>query len=186
VTSVHFTARVRLARSAPTRQRASVPTPPGEAACARAEDVYRLYFHGPAYQVIDRAWREGPGAAALLRGDLPPNHDPATLPLLASPRLIEACFQVAGLWEMAQNGRLALPEGIESVSLFLPLEEATGWLFALATPDPAGKSFGATVVDASGRVLVRMRGYRTVALPGALDAERAAPLRAAFGAATRG
>jgi acyl carrier protein len=180
-TSLHFSGRVRLVREAPAPQRASVPTPPAEKSCARAEDVYRLYFHGPAYRVIDRAWRQGPGAAALLASALPPNHAPPALALRAAPRLVEACFQVAGLWEMAERGRLALPHSLASVAFLLPPEEATGWLFAVATPDPEGEAFGATVVDASGRALVRLRGYRTVALPEALDAERAAPLRAAFG-----
>ena len=32
--------------------------------------------------------------------DLPGNHMPADRPTLMSPRLIELCFQTAGLWEM--------------------------------------------------------------------------------------
>ncbi len=179
-TTVHFTGRVRLGRKAPRKQRASVPTPRSGRASAGSEDVYRLYFHGPAYRVIDRAWREGPSAAALLATELPPNHTPPELPLLAAPRLVEACFQVAGLWEMAVNGRLALPEQVDSIALLLPPEEAQGWLFAVATPDPAGDAFGCSVVDASGRVVVRLRGYRTVPLPGTLDPDLVAPLGAAF------
>ena len=176
----HFRAEVRLAKEAAAPQRAGVPSAPSPRAVA-ADAIYQVYFHVPAYQVIDRAWREGPGTAALLRDPLPPNHAPAALPLCTAPRLLEACFQAAGLHEMGASGRMALPQAIDAVIFTAPPGEGTGWRFVLATPDPEGASFGARVVDASGRLLLRVRGYRTVALPGGADAERTAPIRRALG-----
>ena len=44
-----------------------------------------------------------------------------------------------------------------------------------------GAGFDADVVDARGRVVLRLRGYRTVALPSPLEADKLAPLQAAMG-----
>ncbi|HME68267.1 MAG TPA: SDR family NAD(P)-dependent oxidoreductase, partial [Myxococcota bacterium] len=178
-TSRHFAGRVRLQRALGAPARMGVPSPPS-GPVVEASDLYRLYFHGPAYRVLDRTWRDGPAAVALLTRELPPNHAPADLPLRAAPRLVEACFQTAGVWEMGVLGRFGLPQQVESIVFHLPPEAATGWLFAIATPGPDGQTFGAWIVDASGHVLVRLRGYRTVEVPGALDAALLAPLQAAM------
>ena len=47
---------------------------------------------------------------------LPDNHHPSELPTLMAPRLIELCFQTAGLWEMGVQGRMGLPLHIDRVS----------------------------------------------------------------------
>jgi len=53
-TTTHFTARVRLAKQpVPTLTAPKLGTPIGH--LVEAADIYRLYFHGPAYQVIERA-----------------------------------------------------------------------------------------------------------------------------------
>ena len=43
---------------------------------------------------------------------------------LMAPRLIELCFQTAGLWEMGVEGRMGLPQHIDRVSLLRNPEEA--------------------------------------------------------------
>ena len=77
------------------------------------DDVYRLYFHGPAYQVVAEGWQDDGAAVAGSPTDLPPNHEPADLPTVLAPRLVELCFQTAGLWEAGRTGRLALPAHVE-------------------------------------------------------------------------
>ena len=52
-----------------------------------------------------------------LASDLPVNHQPSDLPTLMSPRLIELCFQTAGLWEMGAHSRMGLPQQVDQVSL---------------------------------------------------------------------
>ncbi len=47
--------------------------------------------------------------------DLPGNHDPSDRPTLMAPRLIELCFQTAGLWEMGVHGRMGLPLHVDQV-----------------------------------------------------------------------
>ena len=86
--TTHFTGRVRLSRTGPEPARVDPPARAGDE--AGAEDVYRMYFHGPAYQVVSTSWRVGDAAAAELAGDLPANHAPADQPTQAAPRLVEA------------------------------------------------------------------------------------------------
>jgi hypothetical protein len=121
-----------------------------------------MYFHGPTYQVVQAAWRDGDQSAARMRADLPPNHssDAATI---AHPRLIELCFQTAGLWEAGREGRLALPTHVDSATI-LAQPEAGAALTCLSRQGEDG-SFECVVADQDGNVAVHMRGYRTVTLP---------------------
>ncbi|HYL46426.1 MAG TPA: SDR family NAD(P)-dependent oxidoreductase, partial [Candidatus Limnocylindrales bacterium] len=176
-TTTHFTARVRLSKQA--LKSVTGPVPGSQAgAIVEAADIYRLYFHGPAYQVLEHAWWDGKQVVALMSNALPANHFPADLPTLAAPRLIELCFQAAGLWEMAVQGRMGLPQHIDRVSFLRPPELAEGRLYAAVTPNPGRSSFDAEVIDAAGNRYVRLSGYRTVALPNAIEEERLKPLHA--------
>ncbi len=179
--TTHFTARVRL-----TRQKPKAVTVPAlgspEGHIIEAADLYRLYFHGPAYQVVERAWRDGHRIVGLLAKDLPANHLPLELPAQIAPRLIELCFQTAGLWEMGVQGRMGLPLHIDRVSaLAFPAPEPDGArLYAVVTINQDRGSFDAEVVDAKGNRYLQLGGYRTVALPSAVDAGRLKALQAAM------
>ena len=108
--------------------------------------------------------------------DLPGNHQPSDRPTLMAPRLIELCFQTAGLWEMGVQGRMGLPQHVHQVVF---VARARIWpkarLYAVVTPHPEHESFDAEVVDATGNRYVHLSGYRTVALPDSVDVE---PLKA--------
>ncbi|MDJ0868430.1 MAG: SDR family NAD(P)-dependent oxidoreductase, partial [Myxococcota bacterium] len=174
----HFRARVRLSPRAPEPETAELPSGP-HGAVVDAESVYRVYFHGPAYRVLECAWREDHGAAGRLADPLPDDRTPADSPLCIAPRLVELCFQTAGVHEIGTTGRMGLPTRIARLTLpgaGLPLGPG---LCALASPCPAG-GYDAVVVDAEGRVRVRLEGYETTGLPVALDEDAAAPLRAAM------
>jgi hypothetical protein len=108
--TVHFTGSVRLARHPSPVVRGEPPAVAGHGPVVSPEDVYRLYFHGPAFRVVREAWREDGASAGLLAADLPVDHEPST----------------------------------------------------------------------AASVLLRMQGYRTVALPGPLDETVRAPLRDAM------
>jgi hypothetical protein len=73
------------------------------------------------------------------------------------------------MWELSALGRFALPLHVDRVRP--AWSEAEGPFFAVVTPVEDGDRFDASVVDARGTVHLRMEGYRTVALPGAVDAE---------------
>jgi hypothetical protein len=172
--TTHFTARVRLTKQASA---AMTPAPPGklDGSGIEAADIYRLYFHGPAYQVVERAWWDGNRIVGLMNKSLPDNHHPPERPTLMAPRLIELCFQTAGLWEMGVQGRMGLPRHIDRVSLLREPDLADGTLYAVVTPSPNRSSFDADVVDTKGNRYLHLSGYHTVALPGGVDAE---PLKA--------
>ena len=173
--TTHFTGRVRLTRDAPEGQHEDPPA--REGAEVAADDVYRMYFHGPAYQVVSSAWRAGDRSAAQFAADLPANHSPDDQPTQAAPRLIELCFQAAGLWEAGRDGRLALPTHVtRAVVLGSAGEAAEGPLTVSALQGTDG--FDCVVTDASGAVAVRLEGYRTVALPQPLADDVQAPIRA--------
>jgi hypothetical protein len=138
-----------------------------------APDIYRIYFHGPAYQVLDRVWRTETGAAGAYRTPLPPDHEPSGRPLATRPRLLELCFQTAGIWEIGMTSTMALPTHIDRVS-FAPGSDDGA---ARCTVRSADGAFDATVTTESGDVLVQLNGYRTVQLPGALRPEEIEPLR---------
>jgi hypothetical protein len=159
--TTHFTARVRLARE--LREIAPAPPPPMSLVhTIDAADIYRIYFHGPAYQVLHRAWWDEGRIVGELAANLPPNHVPADRPLAMAPRWIELCFQTAGLWEMATRHHMGLPQSVSAVWLGRGYEAAQGPLYAVVTPDAAGESFDADVVDAAGNCYLHLAGYRTV------------------------
>jgi len=174
--TVHFTGAVRLSRLAPEPETEPVPAEGGPE--VSKEDVYRLYFHGPAYQVVSSAWQHGSAAAARFAADLPANHEPTTDSAVLGPRLVELCFQTAGLWEAGVHGRLALPLHVGRVRLLAePVE--TGSLVAVTRP--AGDGFAGAVVDADGQVVLRLDDYRTVPLPEPIAEDVRAPIRSVFG-----
>jgi hypothetical protein len=93
------------------------------------------------------------------------------------PRLIELCFQTAGLWEISLEGRMGLPQHVRQVCMWRSPESADGPLYAVVTPSQEQGSFDAEVVDGSGNRYLQVDGYSTVALPDSLDAELLATLR---------
>jgi hypothetical protein len=137
-----------------------------------------MYFHGPAYQVLGRAWRYDGGSVGRYSDGLPANHVPADLPTVTGPRLVELCFQTAGLWQAGREGRLGLPQHVDAVRVVGDPAAAHRGLHAIA--QPSGDGYDCVVVDEQGDVLIRLNGYRTVELPGVLPNDVRAPLAAAM------
>jgi hypothetical protein len=178
--TVHFRARVRLERgeAGPETFAAALENP---GAPLVASDIYSVYFHGPAYQVLESAWKNGSGVVGLFADPLPPNHVPVDRPTLLAPRLVELAFQTAGVFELGTRGLMGLPLRVERVRAVRPPETASGRLFAVVTPSASGGgACDARVVDADGNVFLAVEGYRTVELPGAASAAQLEPFRAAM------
>lgn len=150
---------------------ARVPLQLSSEGIVSAAQIYRIYFHGPAYQVLDSAWRDGERIIGQMSEDLPRDHNPSQGPTLIGPRLIELCFQTAGLLEICEHNRMGLPLYVHHVSWSRPPELPVGPLFAVVTPDMAGEEFDAEVVDKQGNRYLQLTGYRTVTLPDKVDAE---------------
>ena len=173
--TVYFTGSVRLTSDPPVLT-ADEAAPGDDIAALAAEQVYRLYFHGPAYQVVGSAWRHGDGAAARFAADLPPQVD---APVLIGPRLVELCFQTVGLLEAGTDGILALPLHVDAVRLAGRPEERPG-LVATARRDGHG-GFNCTMRDDDGTLVLRLDGYRTVPLPDPPPADVIGPIREVIG-----
>jgi len=172
--TLHFTARVRVTRRPPEALTGAELRLSADSIVDAAR-IYRIYFHGPAYQVIDRAWRNGDQIIGQMAQGLPSNHQPSEQPTLAAPRLIELCFQTAGLWEIGNHNRMGLPQHVAQVSWSRAPETVNSLLYAVVTPNGERGTFDAEVVDSEGNHYLRMSGYRTAALPNGVDG---APLQA--------
>jgi NAD(P)-dependent dehydrogenase (short-subunit alcohol dehydrogenase family) len=184
--ALHFTGRVHLVRL-PEGEAATVaegPTSPppswNGSATVGPEDIYRVYFHGPAFQVLEGVERDGDRVVGKLCMDLPP-FTGAPKQTLTPPRLIELCLQTAGVWEIGKTGVLALPTAIDRVVLHQVQENGSA-LYAQMEPKAAPDGevcFDGQVVDENGKVYLEMHGYRTARLPTAVDAKEVEPLKAA-------
>jgi hypothetical protein len=171
----HFVADVRLTAGAggpagegtsPLRHVDFAP-PSADALPILASDIYKVFFHGPAYQVIERGGVSGVSAIALFSGQLPPNSQPDDVASLMAPRLVELCFQTAALWSVQTKSAMAFPLGIGRVTVYRQPQEAAGRrLYCFCTTGDDGESYDAQVVDETGDIYVDLLGYRTVARPG--------------------
>lgn len=178
--TTHFAANVRLHSEPLTQEQADeLPGEPQSATLA-ADDLYRVYFHGPAYQVVQSAWRDGANIVSTMATDLPADHIPPERNLVLDPRLLELCFQTAGAWEIGTTGKMRLPRYINRVSVAGNNGGATAGLQAIVQPSETGDSHDALVVDSEGHVHIRMHGYESIALPGSVGETEQNPLRIAM------
>ena len=175
--TTHATGSVRLTAQAPRPEVDDSPTQEAAVSVGHA-DIYRLFPHGPAYQVLEKAWRRDGDAVGLLADPLPPDHSPGGGGTTTEPRLVELCFQTVGLWDLGQAGQLALP-GHANLIRTLHKPQGDGPLFALVHPAGDG-SFDCRVVDPAGDVLVRIDGYRSTPLPGAIADDIRNPISTAM------
>jgi NAD(P)-dependent dehydrogenase (short-subunit alcohol dehydrogenase family) len=175
--TTHFTGSVRLTAQPPRPEIDNSPTQEAAVSVGHA-DIYHLFPHGPAYQVLDRAWRCNGDAVGLLAAQLPPDRLPAGDPTTTEPRLTELCFQTVGIWDLGHIGHLALP-GQADLIRTLRRPRGDGPLFAIVHPASDG-SFDCRVVDSAGNVLVRIDGYRSTPLPGAVADDLRRPIHVAM------
>jgi hypothetical protein len=181
--AVHFSGRVHLVPLPKDTDSAPATYPPswnGEATVA-PEAIYRVYFHGPAFQVLDGVQAGHERVVGRMRTDLPPMTGESKQ-TLTPPLLIELCLQTAGVWEIGKTGTLALPTAIDRVVIHHRPENGS-LLYAEMEPKtgPGDKvQFDGHVVDEQGTVCVELYGYRTARLPDPIGEEKAAPLRAAI------
>ena len=175
----HFAATVRLAREPVDRHRSEAPPHASDASVAD-KDIYQVYFHGPAYQVLDTAWRDNGVVVGRMREQLPDDRQPADLEMVTEPRLVELCFQTAGVWQIGTTGRMGLPQHIDELECVRSADAVEGRLHAVVSPRDGGKSFDAHVTDEAGNLYVVLRGYQTAELPEDVDPDKRKPLRAAM------
>jgi len=165
----HFKAQVVLQRNPLDKPVIAFEPPSADTLPIGKEAIYKVFFHGPAYQVIESAKVAGETTVALMADKLPANTAPEQADSLMAPRLIELCFQTAALWSVETKQAMALPAGLQAVTAYRQPEEANGQrLYALVKTTNDGATYDAQVVDAAGNVYVALQGYRTVVMPGSV------------------
>jgi hypothetical protein len=143
------------------------------------DDIYKLYFHGPAFQVLDGVQRAGDSMLGKLRKDLP-SITAGGQALLSTPVLVELCLQTAGVWEVGSTGVLGLPHSIGQLKLYRTKTNGIP-IFAEVFPiegEDGRLQFDARVVDAKGHLYLELKDYRTAPLPYAVENELVEPLKA--------
>ncbi|PDW04854.1 type I polyketide synthase [Candidatus Viridilinea mediisalina] len=168
IETVHFRAEVRLSRRAPAQPQGEVPSLNGNAQVIARDAIYQVYFHGPAYQVLAQVTLNDESAIGLMANDLPADSVPADVEQLVNPRLLELCFQTAGVWEIYQSEQMALPSAFDSLIVYRNLRAAPAdtRIYAVVSHHASGNGFDARVLDDQGNVYLDLSGYRTARLPG--------------------
>ncbi len=174
---LHFSGKVLISEEKAIQHTAGIPPAWLEKEVICSEDIYKLYFHGPSFQVLDCAQRSGDVVLGRLRANLLPisNGNQQTI---SRPILVELCFQTAGLWEAGSTGIISLPQSIESLTLFRQ-DDQGGEIYAEVRPNEQEDqlSFDARVVDSAGNVYLELKNYRTAALPYSAERSLVEPLQ---------
>ena len=175
----HFQGKVLLV---PASQPHTVTTaePPhwNGAYTVQAADIYKLYFHGPSFQVLEGVQLDGKLVLGKLNKKLPPITENEKL-LLSVPVLVELCFQTAGVWEIGTNGSLSLPQSIGCLKIFENKVNGVP-IYAEVTPKTMKDGevqFNARVIDSKGQVYLEIENYRTSRLPYSVEQTLLTPLR---------
>jgi hypothetical protein len=164
--------------------------------------IYRLFFHGPSFQIIGSAHLQHGGLVATLAADLPALVDAPT-PSALAPRLIELCLQGAGLLELTGTGRMMIPRSLDLVARHGDIDCDSGLTLRAvvrrrleAGADPAGAPdpgsepagaegpmvFDAAVLDDEDQVHLEVLGYRTAPYDQPVDDAAVAAIVAALSA----
>ncbi|MBW7886013.1 MAG: SDR family NAD(P)-dependent oxidoreductase, partial [Caldilineaceae bacterium] len=162
----HFIADVRLSPALAQAPAVKFTPPASSNLSIEAETIYHTFFHGPAYQVIERARVGDSECVALMASGLPANTAPASAASIMAPRLVELCFQSAALWTEKVKGVMGLPLGFKRVTAYRQPDAAGDRrLYCLCRTADNGATFDAQVVDESGQLYVELKGYVTVSRP---------------------
>lgn len=144
----------------------------------QAAEIYRLYFHGPSFQVLAGVQRSGELVLGKLQHDLPAI-TAGRQTLFSTPILLELCLQTAGVWEAGLTGTLGLPSSIGQLRLHKNKTNGAA-IFAEVSPSrlqDGSLIFDARVVDAKGRVYLEIDNYRTSPLPYSVEEDLIQPFK---------
>jgi len=170
---LHFKGKVFLTPTKEALQPVKTQPPHWNGAyTVSSDDIYRIYFHGPAFQVLEAVQRNNGHIIGKMHQQV---LDYTKNPI---PYLIELCLQTAGVWEIGLRGILALPNAIDQLTIYTNKLNGKA-IFAQVFPQINGDSytFDAQAIDAEGNLLVEMKGYRTIATEMSVDSDLILPLR---------
>jgi len=133
------------------------------------EDLYSVFFHGPAFRLLDHVVLEGNGKGIRFR--YTDTEQRAGMFTDFIPSAIEAAFQAAAAFGIESRGFMALPVGIGRAEVYShDIEPFGGELIfkgASVQEGPEGRAVlraDGTVHDREGKVLVKLVGVEMVEL----------------------
>jgi malonyl CoA-acyl carrier protein transacylase len=175
----HFTGKVHLVCKEDLAREVTAEAPKWNGSyTVKSEDIYKLYFHGPAFQVLEGVQLSGSKVVGRLNKDLPSFlHNEHSL--ISTPTLVELCLQTAGIWEIGKTGTMGLPRSIESLTIYRQNVNGAR-IYAEVEPAQAADGalqFDARVVDANGRLYLELKQYRTTPLPVSVQPDLLTPLK---------
>lgn len=146
------------------------------------EDIYKVYFHGPAFQVLAGVQRNDEYVLGKLQPDFTEGSN-QLMQLSSHPMLIELCFQTAGVYEIGAKGKMCLPHSVGALRIY-PNQVNGRNVYAFVKPRTIlddEQVFDAWVVDEDGKVYLEIKDYRTVQLDDKLDASLVSPFKQVLG-----
>ena len=164
----HFSAHVDVGQAEPLPDVPNVPMPPEEFS---KEDIYSRFFHGPAFQVLQRV--EDVAADGLMAEGRVKTSAISEEPLHTDPLVLEAAFQAAGLHVMLTRHEMALPSKIAEVRYLGKADEDES--LAITVRMVADGVYDVDVRGAQNRRLLQLRGY-SMAVLGPLPPDQRFPL----------
>ena len=181
---VHYSGRVLLDPSGKSRQPStSAPLEWDESRQLMAKDIYRLFTHGPSFQMLDGVCCTGGVLTAKFRMERPPIGADFLSPV-NQQALVEMCLQTAVVWQVGKTGVLGLPQDILGLR-FYPWETHPDQLYARVKPAAGADgqiTYDAEVVDAQGCIYLEMTGFRLALLPFITPPDLLRPFQALVGA----
>jgi hypothetical protein len=133
------------------------------------KEIYKRFFHGPKYQVHGGVIKIDDNAIYGIAN--PKNGKGGShfsfvkkTDFVADPMAIEASFQNAGLYAMARENRMSLPDGIKELS-FIKIPSDIKDLYVRAkyigTSDMKDE-YDTEVIDSQGNIYSVMKGYKMI------------------------
>ena len=173
----HFAATVVLGEPGAFDRR-QPPTGQQGAGVVGREALYRAYFHGDAFRVLAKTEVGESGRSMVGRLAQPlPALGLRRYRVATAPRLLELCFQTAGVVEIGSTRKLGLPSRIDELRVAVgATDTAPAAAEVTVVKSGDGLAFDAVVCDDSGQIQLVMTGYHTSALPSGMAEEVWKPL----------
>ncbi len=131
------------------------------------EDIYAVFFHGPAFMLIEHFLVEGEGKGIRFRYRDTPEMDPMFADRI--PAAVEAVFQAGAGFGLETRGIMALPTGIDQVIIHsggsMPRDGELRPVKISQDSLVEGRTafrFDGFVRDTEGKVIIELRGIEMV------------------------
>jgi phosphopantetheine--protein transferase-like protein len=133
------------------------------------QDIYSVFFHGPAFKFLDHVLLEGSGKAVRFR--YRDTEDRKAMFTDVMPAAVEAAFQAAAALGLESKGIMALPVGIDRAEVFSPQSiPYEGEMIPIAQTSLEGPEermvfrFDGVIRDREGRPIIALKGVEAVEL----------------------